>query len=61
MPEENRCRESVVKLIRELVALLTKRQNKEKNLDPEDKELIVTFLSSNIFDFLFRGSPAFFH
>ncbi len=42
LPEENRCRESVIKLVRELVALLTKRQNQEENLDPEDKELIVT-------------------
>ncbi len=42
LPEENRCRESVRKLVTELVALLTKRQNQEKNLDPEDKELIVT-------------------
>ncbi len=36
LPEENRCRESVIKLVRELVALLTKRQNQEEDLDPED-------------------------
>ncbi len=30
LPEENRCRESVIKLVRELVALLTKRKTKKK-------------------------------
>lgn len=42
LPQDNRSRESVIKLVRELVALLTKRQNKEQNLDRDDRELIVT-------------------
>ncbi|MDJ1178859.1 hypothetical protein PJF56_08295 [Roseofilum sp. BLCC_M91] len=42
LPQENRSRESVIKLVRELVALLTKRQNQEQNLDRDDRELIVT-------------------
>ncbi|MDJ1183041.1 hypothetical protein [Roseofilum casamattae] len=40
LPPENRSRESVIKLVKELVALLTKRQNQD--LDRNDRELIVT-------------------
>ncbi|MGK7926060.1 MAG: hypothetical protein AB4290_12585 [Spirulina sp.] len=42
LPREHRQRESVLKLVRELVALLTKRQARTQDLDREDRELIMT-------------------
>ncbi|MEM9539571.1 MAG: hypothetical protein AAGA60_08670 [Cyanobacteria bacterium P01_E01_bin.42] len=42
LPRENRLRENVIRLVRELVTLLAKRQSREQDLDPTDKELIMT-------------------
>ncbi|NET73804.1 MAG: hypothetical protein F6K62_23580 [Sphaerospermopsis sp. SIO1G2] len=42
LPRENHLRENVIKLVRELISLLTKRQNKEQDLDRDDEELIMT-------------------
>ena len=42
LPREDRRRKNVIKLVRELVALLAKRQNQERDLDSADKELIMT-------------------
>ncbi|MGK7925029.1 MAG: hypothetical protein AB4290_07220, partial [Spirulina sp.] len=42
LPREDRRRKNVLKLVRELVALLAKRQNRERDLDRTDKELIMT-------------------
>ncbi|MGK7925949.1 MAG: hypothetical protein AB4290_12015 [Spirulina sp.] len=44
LPAENPLRESVIKLVRVLIALLTKRQNKEQDLDRDDEELIMTLM-----------------
>ncbi|MEA5468229.1 hypothetical protein [Spirulina sp. 06S082] len=42
LPRENRLRGSVIELVKELISLLAKRQNKEQDLDPDDEELIMT-------------------
>ncbi|MBP0021330.1 MAG: hypothetical protein J7647_27720 [Cyanobacteria bacterium SBLK] len=42
LPRENRFRSNVVKLVKELISLLAKRQNKERDLDRDDEELIMT-------------------
>ena len=42
LPQENRLRENVIKLVQELISLLAKRQNQDQNLDRDDRELIMT-------------------
>ncbi|MBP0020287.1 MAG: hypothetical protein J7647_22380 [Cyanobacteria bacterium SBLK] len=42
LPRENRLRDNVIRLVKELISLLAKRQNKEQDLDRDDEELIMT-------------------
>ncbi|MGK7926721.1 MAG: hypothetical protein AB4290_16020, partial [Spirulina sp.] len=42
LPRENHLRGNVIKLVKELISLLAKRQNKEQDLDRDDEELIMT-------------------
>ena len=42
LPRGNYLRKSVIELVKDLIALLAKRQNKEQDLDRDDEDLIMT-------------------
>ncbi|MDB9519632.1 hypothetical protein PN466_22055 [Roseofilum reptotaenium CS-1145] len=44
LPRDNPQRKNVLKLVKALVALLNKRQNREQDIEPEDGELIMNLM-----------------